>query len=76
MPPSQEVLERAAAARRVHQRRAAEKRAADPVQLDKAIRTVIAGAPRLSAEQVATIRALLPPVRALEPVDDEPQPAA
>jgi hypothetical protein len=74
MPPSQDVLERAAAARKVHQRRAAERRAADPAELDKAVRTVIAGAPRLTAEQIAQIQALLPPVRAVD--DDQPQPAA
>jgi hypothetical protein len=42
-------------------RQTAEARAADPPTLAKAVRTVVAGAPTLSAEQVEQLRALLPP---------------
>jgi hypothetical protein len=51
----------AAKAREVHQQITAAHRARDPVKLDKALRTVEA-APRLTADQVARLRALLPAV--------------
>jgi hypothetical protein len=42
-------------------RQTAEARAADPSTLAKAVRTVVAGAPTLSAEQADQLRSLLPP---------------
>ena len=51
----------AARAREVYAQRTAEARAADPAKLAKAVRTVVAGAPTMSAEQVEQLRALLPP---------------
>jgi hypothetical protein len=56
--------DRTAAGRAAMVRNAAQRRAADPAKLSKAVKTVIAGAPRLSAEQIAQIRALLPPASA------------
>ena len=64
--------DRAAIAREAMMRQTAERRAADPAMLAKAMRTVEA-APALTAEQVERLRALLPPVpdrKAAEP-DDE-----
>jgi hypothetical protein len=49
-----------AEAHEANRRKFAEERAADPVKLGQAVRTVIAGVPRLTAEQVEQIRALLP----------------
>jgi hypothetical protein len=61
-PEPPDVRERrTAAARAAAVRRTAEARAADPAKLRKALRTVLAGVRRLSAEEVEQIRALLPP---------------
>jgi hypothetical protein len=47
-------------ARDAYSRKAAEQRATDPAQVAKAVRTVVAAAPRLTSEQVEQIRRLLP----------------
>jgi hypothetical protein len=53
-------VESAAHARAVRARAIAVRDAADPAKLAKAVRTVVAGAPTLTAEQVEQLRALLP----------------
>jgi hypothetical protein len=54
------TTDQGAAGREAIAERAARDRAADPAKLTKALRTVIAGAPRLTADQVERLRALLP----------------